>query len=45
MLEPPFKTEMFENNFDNSDFEQDEEKEILKLEKEKDLGFLPTDEV
>ncbi len=30
-LDPPFKTDMFENNFDNSDFERDEEKEMLKL--------------
>jgi len=32
-LEPPYKTDMFDSNFDRSDFEKDEEKEILKLEK------------
>jgi hypothetical protein len=39
-LEPPFKTNIFENNFDNSDFANDEQSEILKLQKEKDRGRL-----
>ena len=32
-MDPPYKTDMFGSNFDRSDFENDEEKEILKLEK------------
>ena len=44
-LDPPFKTEMFQNNFDNSDFEHDEELQILKLEREKDLGELDSEQV
>ena len=44
-LIPPFKTDMFQNNFDSSDFENDEEKQILKIEKEKDYGILGNQEI
>lgn len=39
-LDPPFKTNLFENNFDSSDFAHEEQSEILKLQKEKERGTL-----
>jgi hypothetical protein len=44
-MEPPFKTEMFENNFDSSDFQNDEEKEMLKLERDKEKFNLDSSEI
>lgn len=39
-FDPPFKTDMFENNFDNSDFVNEEQAQMLKLQREKDRGKL-----
>jgi hypothetical protein len=44
-LDPPFKTNLFENNFDSSDFAHDEQGEILKLTKEKERGKLTAEEI
>jgi hypothetical protein len=36
---------MFQNNFDETEFAKDEEKERLKLEREKDAPKLEPDEI
>jgi hypothetical protein len=44
-LNPPFKTDMYLNNFDETEFAKDEEKERFKIEKEKDEPALAESEV
>ncbi len=44
-FDPPFKTDMFENNFDNSDFVNEEQAQMLKLQREKDRGKLNQEDV
>ncbi len=44
-FDPPFKTDMFENNFDNSDFVNEQQAQMLKLQREKDRGKLNQEDV
>ena len=42
-MAPPFKTDLFADNFDDSDFAADEEVELSKFNKDRDQALPPNE--